>query len=57
MNEELTFNSNMALAYDTNTRISIPTYDALFAMVFRNISQIHFPHKEDRTHARVVSVA
>lgn len=53
MNEELTFNSNMALAYDTNTRISIPTYDALFAMVFRNISQIHFPHKEDRTHARV----
>lgn len=33
MNEELTFNSKMALAYDKNTRISIPTYDSLFAMV------------------------
>jgi tRNA (cmo5U34)-methyltransferase len=33
MNEELTFNSEMALAYETNTRISIPTYDTLFAMV------------------------
>lgn len=30
MNEELTFNSKMALAYDKNTRISIPTYDSLF---------------------------
>lgn len=33
MKEELTFNSNMALAYETNTRISIPTYDAFFEMV------------------------
>jgi len=28
MNED-----EMALAYETNTRISVPTYDALFAMV------------------------
>lgn len=33
MYEELTINSEMALAYETNTRISVPTYDALFAMV------------------------
>ncbi|HWO96453.1 MAG TPA: class I SAM-dependent methyltransferase [Bacillus sp. (in: firmicutes)] len=33
MNEEFTFNSQMALAYDKNTRISIPTYDSLLAMV------------------------
>lgn len=33
MNEELAFNSKMALAYETNTRISIPTYDTLFAMI------------------------
>lgn len=33
MNEELTRNSEKALMYEKNTRISIPTYDALFAMV------------------------
>ncbi|MFZ5645633.1 MAG: class I SAM-dependent methyltransferase [Bacillota bacterium] len=33
MNEELTLNSEMALAYDKNARISIPTYDTLFTMV------------------------
>ncbi|MED1917363.1 methyltransferase domain-containing protein [Bacillus thuringiensis] len=33
MNEEITFNSKMVLAYDANTRISIPTYDLIFAMV------------------------
>lgn len=33
MNKEFTFNSEMALAYEKNTRISIPTYDTLFAMV------------------------
>lgn len=33
MNEEHTLNSKMALAYERNTRISIPTYDALFSMI------------------------
>ncbi|MFF2531715.1 class I SAM-dependent methyltransferase [Brevibacillus sp. NPDC058079] len=33
MNEEITFNSKMVLAYDANTRISIPIYDFLFTMV------------------------
>ena len=33
MNEEITFNAKMVLAYDANTRISIPTYDLLFTMV------------------------
>ncbi|MEK3915872.1 class I SAM-dependent methyltransferase [Paenibacillus sp. FSL H7-0331] len=33
MTEDLTFNSNMAAAYEKNTRISIPTYDSLFAMI------------------------
>ncbi|MED4584660.1 class I SAM-dependent methyltransferase [Brevibacillus choshinensis] len=33
MNEEQTFNSELALAYETTTRISIPTYDMLFSMV------------------------
>lgn len=33
MSEEFTFNSKVALAYETNTRISVPTYDTLFAMV------------------------
>ncbi|NTU31636.1 class I SAM-dependent methyltransferase [Brevibacillus sp. HB1.1] len=32
MNEEITFNAKMVLAYDANTRISIPTYDLLFTM-------------------------
>ncbi|MGG4449467.1 class I SAM-dependent methyltransferase [Brevibacillus porteri] len=33
MTEEITFNAKMVLAYDANTRISIPTYDFLFTMV------------------------
>ncbi|EJL23941.1 class I SAM-dependent methyltransferase [Brevibacillus sp. BC25] len=33
MKEEITFNSKMVLAYDANTRISIPTYDLIFTMV------------------------
>ncbi|MDF2652385.1 MAG: methylase [Paenibacillus sp.] len=33
MDEKFTFNSEMALAYETKSRISIPTYDALFNMV------------------------
>jgi tRNA (cmo5U34)-methyltransferase len=33
MNEELTYNSEKALAYERNTRISVPTYDALFSMI------------------------
>ncbi|MDQ0300506.1 tRNA (cmo5U34)-methyltransferase [Salibacterium salarium] len=33
MNEEFTFTSEAALAYEKNTRISLPTYDALFSMV------------------------
>jgi len=33
MTEDLTFNSKMAAVYEKNTRISIPTYDSLFAMV------------------------
>lgn len=33
MNEETEFNSEMALAYERNTRISVPTYDTLFEMV------------------------
>ncbi|MCR8630232.1 class I SAM-dependent methyltransferase [Paenibacillus radicis (ex Xue et al. 2023)] len=33
MNEDLTFNSKLAELYDKNTRISIPTYDSLFAMI------------------------
>lgn len=33
MNEKFTFNPEMALVYETKARISIPTYDALFAMV------------------------
>jgi tRNA (cmo5U34)-methyltransferase len=33
MNEELIYNSEKALAYEKNTRISVPTYDVLFAMI------------------------
>ncbi|WP_107949025.1 class I SAM-dependent methyltransferase [Lysinibacillus parviboronicapiens] len=33
MDHALTYNSEKALAYEKNTRISIPTYDALFAMI------------------------
>jgi tRNA (cmo5U34)-methyltransferase len=33
MKEEITYNSEKALAYEKNTRISVPTYDALFAMI------------------------
>ncbi|MCL6574248.1 MAG: class I SAM-dependent methyltransferase [Bacillus sp. (in: Bacteria)] len=33
MNEELMYNSEKALVYEKNARISIPTYDALFAMI------------------------
>ncbi|MFY0780685.1 hypothetical protein AB1K18_10360 [Peribacillus simplex] len=33
MNEEIEFNSEMALAYERNTRNSVPTYDTLFEMV------------------------
>ena len=33
MKEELTFKSKNTIAYEANTRISIPTYDTLFTMV------------------------
>ncbi|WP_180955742.1 hypothetical protein [Bacillus sp. V33-4] len=33
MTEEYAFDSEMAALYEKNTRISIPTYDGLFAMV------------------------
>lgn len=33
MKDTPAFNTDMALAYDTTTRISIPSYDALFTMV------------------------
>lgn len=33
MKEELKFNADKAHAYETNARISIPTYDVLFAMI------------------------
>lgn len=33
MREELVYNSEMALAYEKTSRVSIPSYDALFAMV------------------------
>ena len=45
MKEELTFNAEKAKAYETNARISIPTYDVLFAMIqsyFR--SQLEWIH-------------
>lgn len=33
MTEKLTFNSKNTIAYEENARVSIPTYDTLFAMV------------------------
>ncbi|WP_240420661.1 class I SAM-dependent methyltransferase [Paenibacillus periandrae] len=33
MTEDVTFNSKMAEAYEKNARISVPSYDSLFAMV------------------------
>lgn len=33
MKDKFTYNTEMAQTYETNARISIPTYDALFGMV------------------------
>ncbi|MCP3739324.1 class I SAM-dependent methyltransferase [Rossellomorea sp. BNER] len=33
MTKEFTFNSDIAIAYEANTRTSIPTYDMLFVMI------------------------
>jgi tRNA (cmo5U34)-methyltransferase len=44
MSEDLTFNVKMAAAYEKNTRISVPTYDSLFAMV-QSYYRMHFGEK------------
>ncbi|WP_147532944.1 class I SAM-dependent methyltransferase [Bacillus marasmi] len=45
MNEENTYNPEKALAYERNTRISVPTYDALFEMI-QSYFRAHINEKE-----------
>ncbi|MFZ4453541.1 class I SAM-dependent methyltransferase [Salibacterium aidingense] len=45
MNEEFTFTSEAARAYEENTRISLPSYDSLFSMV-QSYFRAHLGEKE-----------